>query len=138
MPKSSVQEMPMEGGLELGPVIGLDLLDPKGELLENIVSELDRGLLVQLPVDLENPQPRAVIDGGELVVLLAHATDGVDELDVDLNGVARQLLLVTLPALLVALVTLGSGKPAEVQATQDAPDPRLADSDVVIPLEVHR
>src|ERR1700730_7632897 len=99
--------MPVEGGLKLCPVVGLDLLDLKGQLLEDVVGELDCGLLVQLPVDLQDPQPRAVVDGGELVVLLAHAAYGVYELDVDLNGEARSLLLVMLPTLLVALVTLG-------------------------------
>src|SRR5260370_15897795 len=130
--------MPVEGGLELGTVVGLDLLDPKGEFLEDVVCELDRGLLVQLSVDLQDPQPRAVVDGCELVVLLAHTTDGLDELDVDLNGVARSLLFVTLPALLMALIALGGGQPTEIQAAQDAPESRLADADVLVALEVHR
>jgi hypothetical protein len=107
MAKSAVQEMPVEGRLELGPVVGLDLLDSKRQLLEDVVGELDCGLLVQLPVDLQDSQPRAVVDSGELVVLLAHTADGINEFDVDLNGEARSLLLVMLPALLVALVTLG-------------------------------
>src|SRR5216684_3542223 len=109
MPEPSVQEMPVERGLEFGPVIGLDLLDPKWELLEDIVGEVDGSLLVQLPVDLQDPKPGAVVDGRELVVLLAHAAAGIDELDVDLNGEAGSLLLVPLPALLMALVTLGGG-----------------------------
>ncbi len=48
--KYSVQEMPVEPGLELGPIVVLDLLDPKGQLFQDVVGELDCGLLVQLPV----------------------------------------------------------------------------------------
>src|ERR1700738_2967211 len=33
MSKPAVQEMPVEGGLKLRPVVGLDLLDSKRELL---------------------------------------------------------------------------------------------------------
>ena len=80
-----VEQVPMEAGLELGSVVGLDLHDVEGQLLNHVVDELDRGLLIQPLVDPQDPQPGAVIDGGELVVLLAHSLDGLDELDVDLN-----------------------------------------------------
>ncbi len=96
----------MESGLEFGAVVGLDQVDLEGQLLEDVVKEPDGGLLIQAIEDLENPEPSAVIDRGVLVVLLAHALDGLDELDVDLNGVAWALLLVALPALDVALVAL--------------------------------
>src|ERR1700682_3618097 len=88
VPKPAVQEMPVKCGLELGSVVGLNLLDPKRQLLDDVVGELDCRFLVQLPVDLQDPQPRAVVNGGELVVLLAYASERRDELDVDLNGVA--------------------------------------------------
>jgi hypothetical protein len=51
--------------------------------------------------------------------------------------VAGALFLVALPPLVVALVALRCGKPADIQALQDAPDAGLADRDVVVPLEVH-
>ena len=68
----------------------------------------DRRLLVAGRVDPQHPQPGAVVDGGELVVLAARgdAGPGVHELDVDLDSVARQLFLVALPALVQTLVPL--------------------------------
>jgi hypothetical protein len=45
MPRST--DVPVERGLELAPVIGLDRLDLEGQLLEEVVDELDGRLLVQ-------------------------------------------------------------------------------------------
>ena len=70
-------------------------------------------------------------------MLLADSLDAFDELDVDLNGVARLLLLVALPALGVAPVALRSGQPVQVGSLQDPPDPGRANRDVVIPLQIH-
>ena len=112
----------MEAGLELGAVVGLDLHDLEGQLLEHVVDELDGRLLVQALVDPQNPQAGAVVDGGVLVVLLALAFDGLDELDVNLNGVARLLLLVALPAFGAALVPLRRRQAIEVGSLQDPPD----------------
>ena len=98
--------------LELGAVVGLDDLDRERELLEDVVDELDRGLLVVAVVDPQDPDPGAVIDRGELVVLLAAggaAGQRLDELHVDLDPVAGQRLLVALPAVVVALVALRAG-----------------------------
>ena len=41
-----VQEVPVESRLELGAIVGLDLDDIEGQLLEDIVDKADRGLLV--------------------------------------------------------------------------------------------
>jgi hypothetical protein len=82
-----VQDMPVERRAELGAVVGLDQLDSEGKLLEGVVDKLDRGLLVEPVIDLEHPKTRAVVNGGELVVLLSRAGDRRDELDVDLEGV---------------------------------------------------
>jgi hypothetical protein len=46
MADAFVQHMPVEAGAELGPVVGLDDLDPEREPLQDIVQELDGGLLV--------------------------------------------------------------------------------------------
>ena len=101
-----VQEVPVEAGLELGAVVGLDLHDFEGQLLENIVDESDCGLLVEAFVDPQDSEASAVIDGGVLVVLFAHSLDGLDELDIDLNGMTGLLLLISLPAFGMALVAL--------------------------------
>jgi len=80
-----VEHVMVERGAELGPVICLDHLNREGQPLQDVVDELDRGLLVQRGVDPHHPQPDAVVDGGELVVPLARrgSLDGLDELDVD-------------------------------------------------------
>ena len=43
---AAVEEVPVEAALELGAVVGLDALDGEGQLLEDVVDELDGGLLV--------------------------------------------------------------------------------------------
>jgi hypothetical protein len=63
----------MQRTLELGAVVGLDDLDPEREFLEDIVEELDRGLLVVVGIEAQYPDAGAVVDRGVLVVLLAGA-----------------------------------------------------------------
>jgi len=54
-------------------------------------------------------------------VLFAHPLDGLDELDVDLNRMARLLLLVALPAFTVALISLRRRQAVEVSPLEDPP-----------------
>lgn len=112
----------MKAGLELRAVVGLDQVDFEGQLLEDIVQEPGRHLLVQAVEDLEDAQPSAVVDGGVLVVLLPHTLDGLDELNVDLNRMARLLLLVTLPTFAVAFVSLRRRQPVDVSPLENPPD----------------
>jgi hypothetical protein len=130
--------MPVELGLKFRAVVGLDLLDDEGQLLEHVVDELDRGLLVEAVLDAKYPNPRAVIDGGELIVAFLAAAKRSDELHVDLNLVARERLLIALPSPVVTLVALRGRQAVHVEALQDPPHPRLRDLDVVIALQVHR
>jgi hypothetical protein len=71
-----VQDVPVEAGAELGPVVGLDDLDPERQPLQHIVQELDGGLLVELGIAAQHAQPGAVVDGGELVVRLGLGAPG--------------------------------------------------------------
>ena len=64
-------------------------------------------------------------------------SDRQDELHVDLDPLARKLLLVALVAILVSLVALRGGESRHPELVQDPPDPRGADCDVVIALQVH-
>lgn len=128
----------MEGRLKFGPVVRLDRLDPERELIQQEVRELDGGLLVEPVIDPQDPQAGAVIDGGELVVLLpAGGAQRGDELHVDLDRVARHRLLVAFPLAVVALAALGGREAAEVQALEDPPHAGVADLDVVVAPEVH-
>jgi hypothetical protein len=54
---AAVEDVPVEGALELGAVVGLDDLDGEGQLLEDVVDELDRALLVVAVVDPQYPDP---------------------------------------------------------------------------------
>jgi transposase-like protein len=85
---AAVEEVPVEGALELGAVVGLDALGLERQAGEDLVDELDGGLLVVARVGPQHPQPGAVIDRGVLVVLAAAGTNGLDELDVNLDAVA--------------------------------------------------
>ena len=68
-----VQHVPVKRRGELRTVVGLDRLDGERQLGQDVAEELDRGLLVVARVDLEDPQPGAVVDRGELVELPAAA-----------------------------------------------------------------
>lgn len=109
---AAVEDVPMELGLELGTVVGLDRLDLERELLEDVIEELDRALLVVAVIDAQHSWPGAVIDRGVLVVRLhSGACDGFDELDVDLHEMAGEWLFVAFPASVVGLVPLVGRQP---------------------------
>ena len=46
MADPAVEQVPVEGALELGAVVGLDDLDGEGELGNDVVEELDGGCLL--------------------------------------------------------------------------------------------
>ena len=135
---AAVQHVPVEAGLELGAVVGLDRFDSEGEPLEEVVEELDGCFLVVLRIDAQHAYAGAVVNGGELVVLfVGDAWYRGDELHVDLHLVAGLGLLVALPALGVSLVALVGRQPAHAQAVEHSPHPRVGDLDVAVALEVH-
>ncbi|QRP45450.1 hypothetical protein [Amycolatopsis sp. FDAARGOS 1241] len=119
----------------------MDLLDLERQPGPDVAEELDRGLLVRARVDPQDAQAGAVIDRGVLVelppALVGAGGDRLDELDVDLQLVARTLFLVALPPLLVALVALRSGQAVHAQAFEDAVDRRGSDLDVVVATQIH-
>jgi hypothetical protein len=63
------------------------------------------------------------------MLLATRAADGLDELHVDLDPLAGELLLVALVAVLVALVALGGREPRHPELVEDPPDPRGAEFD---------
>ena len=54
-----VLKVPVEPGLELGAIVGLDDQDPEGEPAPHLVDELDGRRLVAAVVDLEYPDAGA-------------------------------------------------------------------------------
>jgi hypothetical protein len=85
----------VEGGLELRAVVGLDLLDLERQPRQDVVEELDRGLVVRAGIDPQDAQPSAVVDRGVLIELslslVGVGSDRLDELDIDLELVTRPL-----------------------------------------------
>jgi len=135
---TAIEDVVVELGLELGTVVGSNHLDTERELRQEIVGELDSGLHVASRIDLQHSQPGAVIDRSELIEPFSCPTNGCDELDVDLDGVAGLRLLVAFPPFLIRLVFLRGREPVQIETVQDPPHPRLRNHDVVVPLEIHR
>ena len=69
MPDAPVEHVVVEAGLELGPIVGLDRLDPERQPSEDLVEEADRGRLVATLVGAQDPDAGAVVDRGVLVDL---------------------------------------------------------------------
>jgi hypothetical protein len=101
----------MELRLELGAVVGLHDVNAKRQALSHFVDESNGGALVARIVDLEDADAGAVINGRELIQPFARARDPLEELDVELQPVARLWLLVPLPALPMGLMFLVRWKP---------------------------
>ena len=135
---AEVLDVPVERGLKLGAVVGLDAHHAERQLLEHVVDELDRRFLVQTLIDAQDPQPRAVVDRRELVVPASGSLERLDELHVELHLVAGLGLLVALPALVMRHVALRGRQTAEAEAPEDAPDARDADHELVVAAQVHR
>ena len=127
----------MELRPELTAVVGLDALDGEGKLGQDVVDEGDRSLLGVALVDLEDPDPRAVVDGGVLVVA-PPARQRLQELHADLELVPRQRLLVLLIAVVPPAIAHAGGQPVSSRPLQQPPDPRLAELDSVVAVQVHR
>src|SRR5688572_5482541 len=114
-----VLQVPVEVGLELSAVVGLDDQDPERESPPYLVDELDRRRLVAAVVDLEHPDARAIVYGRELIQAAAGARDAFEELDVHLRPMAGLGFLVALPALLVGTMLLVRGQPAQAVTHED-------------------
>src|SRR5450755_1409183 len=134
---ASIEYMPVELALKFGSVVRLNDLNLEGKALEQVVEELNGGLLVTAGKGPEHADSGAVVNGCELVMPLSRALDWLDELHVDLDPLTGQLLLVALPAVPVALVALRRWQPAHAQLVQDPPDAGGADRYVVISVQVH-
>ena len=63
MPYPLVFNVPVEQRLELVTPIGPDRVNPKRELLDSLVNEIDRARLVVTPVNLESYDPCGIVDG---------------------------------------------------------------------------
>ncbi len=97
MADAPVFDVPVELGLEFVPIVCPHLPDAEREALEDVVDE-QNGIGLCMPVvDLEGPYARGVINGGVLIAFdwLPVFSSEDQELDVNLDLMARNLLLVT-------------------------------------------
>ena len=93
MPDALVLDMPMELGLPLMPAISADRVDTEGELLDHVIDEVDRALLVVPMVNLQGANPRGIINGRVLIATnlsIIFCFQG-QELHVYLDMMARDL-----------------------------------------------
>ena len=114
VPDACVFHVPVEARLPLVPTIGAHGVDPEGELLDDVVDEVDRALLVVPAVDLQRPDARGVVDrcvliAADPVTIRRHQRQ---ELHVDLDMVSRDLFG----------VAVGVDGPA-VRLARQGPDP---------------
>lgn len=112
-----ILQVPVEAGLELGAVVGLNDHDPEGEPTQHLVDELDGRDLVAPVEDLEH-------------------VDALEELDVHLQPMTQLGLLTALPALLMGAVLLVGRQPAQAAPHQDPVNRRGGDRDLVKALQV--
>src|SRR5215831_3605358 len=98
VPNVVLLEMPMEVGLELGAVIRLHDLDAKWQPAAHLVDEPNRRALIAGVIDLEYADPRAVVDGRELIQPRARARDALEEFHVNLQPMPRLWFFIAAPA----------------------------------------
>ena len=85
-----IEQVQMKGRLELGAVIGLNSFNLERHPGCRVVIELNGSFHIAVGVEPEHPKPGAIIDGGELIELLAptRALDGIDKLHINLDLMA--------------------------------------------------
>jgi hypothetical protein len=82
-------DVPMELRLKLRAIVGLNDVNAKREAAPDFVDEANGGALVTRVVHLEDTNPRAIVDGGELIEPRPRLGDALEELDVQLQPVPR-------------------------------------------------
>jgi hypothetical protein len=103
-------EMPMELGLELGAVVRLHDEHAERQAVQDFVDERDRRALGAGVVHLEHVNPRAIVDGGELIEPPSRAGDALEEFHIELQSVSRLRFLVALPTLPMRLMLWFAGR----------------------------
>ena len=95
---AEILNMPMEPGLELMSIIGADFSDAEGELVDDVIDEVDGVGLSMAIVVFEGADPSCIVDGGilEAADFLPLRSDESQELDVHLDMMAGDLLVIPL------------------------------------------
>ena len=91
--------MGVEARLEFGAIVRLNHTDAERQAAPDFVEELDGRPLIAGVVDLEDPDPRAIVNRRELIEAGPGAWDPLEKLHVELQPVPGLGLLVALPSL---------------------------------------
>jgi hypothetical protein len=113
-------EVPMELRLELGAVIRLHDVDAEGYAPKYCIDELAGRALGARVVYLQDANPGAVVDGGELIQPSVRSRDSLQELHIELQPMPRLRFLVPLPSFAVRLMLLIRWQPVYSMPLQDA------------------
>ena len=98
-----IKYVPVKLRAELAAIVRLDAVNAKRQFGEDLVHKDDRGLLVIAAVDLEDSDPRAVVNRRVLLITPA-AQQGSEEFDIDLQLVSGEGLLVAFVPLFPSLI----------------------------------
>lgn len=137
MPDALILDVPVEQGLPFMSPIGTDRVDAEGEMLPDVVNEIDRIGLSVTPIDSQSTNTRSIVDGRVLIAYDFPAPSIAEdqELHVYLDMMSRHLFLIATIAW-DGSVSLVLWEPIETMATQDAIDTLASDLDAMIAGEV--
>ena len=110
----------VEARLEFGAIVRLNYTDAERQAAPDFVDELDGRPLIAGVVDLEDPEPRAIVNRRELIEASPSPWDPLEKLHVQLQAVAGLGLLVALPAGRVRSMFLIGRQPVQAVLAQDA------------------
>src|SRR6185503_6615408 len=119
--------MGVEARLEFGAIVRLNYTDAERQAAPDFVDELDGRPLIAGVVDLEDPEPRAIVNRRELIEASPSPWDPLEKLHVQLQPVARLGLLVALPAGRVRPMFLIGRQPVQAVLAQNAVHGRCSD-----------
>jgi hypothetical protein len=131
-----VRDVPVEQRLELMSAIGSDRVDPEGELLNDILDEVDGILLGVAPIDLQRANTGGVINGRILEAADLPAVLSLErqELDIDLDVMTGHLLGVAMG--MHRTSPHSARKPVHPMPAQDAVHAGIGDLHPVVALEI--
>ena len=127
MPDVQAFDVGVEAGLEFGAIVGLNHADAERQATPDFVEELDGRPLIAGVIDLENPDPRAIVNRRELIEAGPAPRDSLEKLHVELQPVAGLGLLVAFPAGRVRSMFLIDRQPVQAVLAQNAVNGRRGD-----------
>ena len=136
MPDVATLEVPMELRLEFCAVVGLHDMYAKWQTAQYLVDELDGSALGAGVEDLEDSNPRAIVNRRELEQSPAGTWNSLKELHIYLQAMPWDELLVALPASAIRAMLLIGRQTIHPVSRQNAMDRGSCDQDLMKPMQV--